>query len=86
MLRVLALACLLSTFTASCTTSVSGTAAVVETSEHVRGNRNSMIYHWRGCPNYDDIAPKNRVDFTSPTAAEAAGYRPARNCDTPPPR
>jgi hypothetical protein len=45
-----------------------------------------MIYHWHGCPNYDDIAPKNRVDINSPSAAEAAGYRPARNCDNPAPR
>lgn len=51
----------------------------------VRGNRNSKIYHWRGCPNYDDIAPKNRVAFNTPEDAEAAGYRAARNCRTPRP-
>jgi methylphosphotriester-DNA--protein-cysteine methyltransferase len=45
-----------------------------------------MIYHWKGCPNYDDIAPSNRVDFPTPEAAEAKGYRAARNCDTAPPR
>ena len=48
--------------------------------ERIRGNRNSMIYHWPGCPNYDDIAPKNRVYFKTRAAAEAAGYRAARNC------
>lgn len=46
----------------------------------VRGNRRSMIYHWPGCPNYDDIAPHNRVYFESREAAESAGYRAARNC------
>ena len=25
------------------------------------GNKRSKIYHWPGCPNYDDIAPQNRV-------------------------
>jgi Staphylococcal nuclease homologue len=39
----------------------------------VRGNRRSHIYHWPGCPNYDDIADYNRVDFPSATAAEQAG-------------
>jgi endonuclease YncB( thermonuclease family) len=46
----------------------------------VRGNRRSMIYHWPGCPNYDDIADHNRVEFPSAIAAEAAGYRAALNC------
>ena len=46
----------------------------------VRGNHRSMIYHWPGCPNYDDIAEHNRVEFPSAIAAEAAGYRAALNC------
>jgi endonuclease YncB( thermonuclease family) len=46
----------------------------------IRGNKNSMIYHWPGCPNYDDIAPHNRVPFQTREEAERAGYRPARNC------
>jgi hypothetical protein len=46
----------------------------------VRGNRRSMIYHWPGCPFYDAISERNRVEFPSAKAAEAAGYRPARNC------
>jgi hypothetical protein len=48
--------------------------------EHIRGNKRSMIYHWPGCPNYDDIAPANRVEFKTRAEAEAAGYRAARNC------
>jgi deoxyribonuclease I len=48
--------------------------------EQIRGNKKSMIYHWPGCPNYDDIAPGNRVYFKSRAEAEAAGYRAARNC------
>jgi endonuclease YncB( thermonuclease family) len=46
----------------------------------VRGNSRSHIFHWPGCPNYDDISLDNRVPFPSPQAAEAAGYRPAHNC------
>jgi hypothetical protein len=44
------------------------------------GNKRSMIYHWPGCPNYDDIAPHNRVYFKTRGAAAAAGFRAARNC------
>lgn len=46
----------------------------------VRGNMRSHIYHWPGCPNYDDIAEHNRVEFPNAIAAEQAGYRAARNC------
>lgn len=46
----------------------------------IRGNKRSMIYHWPGCPDYDDIAPHNRVLFESREEAEKAGYRAARNC------
>ena len=44
------------------------------------GNRRSMIYEWPGCPYYDKIAPHNRAGFPNAQAAEAAGYRPAKNC------
>jgi endonuclease YncB( thermonuclease family) len=46
----------------------------------IRGNKRSMIYHWPGCPNYDDISQRNRVPFESREEAEKAGYRAARNC------
>jgi endonuclease YncB( thermonuclease family) len=46
----------------------------------VRGNMRSHIYHWPGCPNYNDIADHNRVEFLTAVAAEQAGYRAARNC------
>lgn len=46
----------------------------------VRGNRRSMIYQWPGCPYYDAISEGNRVEFPTAQAAEAAGYRPAKNC------
>jgi endonuclease YncB( thermonuclease family) len=46
----------------------------------VRGNMRSHIYHWPGCPNYDDIAEHNRVEFQNAVTAEQAGYKAARNC------
>ena len=46
----------------------------------VRGNRRSMIYQWPGCPYYEAISASNRVEFPNPEAAEAAGFRPAKNC------
>ena len=46
----------------------------------IRGNRNSRIYHLKNCPNYDDIAERNIVDFKTHEEAQAAGYRMARNC------
>jgi len=46
----------------------------------VVGNRRSMIYQWPGCRYYDKIAPRNRVEFADAQAAQAAGYRPAKNC------
>jgi phosphatidylserine/phosphatidylglycerophosphate/cardiolipin synthase-like enzyme len=44
------------------------------------GNRKSKIYAWPGCGSYDKMSPANRVEFPSRQAADAAGYRAARNC------
>lgn len=46
----------------------------------VIGNSRSHVFEWPDCPYYGDISPDSRVPFPSPQAAEAAGYRPARNC------
>lgn len=59
------------------------TASPTETTDNdgsIRGNKSSKIYHWPGCPNYDDIAPQNRLPFRTREEAESAGYRAARNC------
>lgn len=87
--QVLILASLL-ILSSSCsqeTNSVSGTKSRPVSSRSdsntegsIRGNKRSMIYHWPGCRNYDDIAPHNRVPFNSRADAEKAGYRAARNC------
>jgi phosphatidylserine/phosphatidylglycerophosphate/cardiolipin synthase-like enzyme len=47
----------------------------------VRANSKTGIYEWPSCPYYDKVSPRNRVEFPNSQAAEAAGYRPARNCD-----
>lgn len=54
--------------------------ATTTSSYPVIGNRKSHIYHRSDCPNYSQVAPKNRVSFHSPTEAEEAGYRVAGNC------
>jgi micrococcal nuclease len=46
----------------------------------ILGNRKSHIYHRPDCPNYAEIAMRNRVPFKTAAAAEAAGYRRAKNC------
>jgi deoxyribonuclease-1 len=53
---------------------------VVAASGPVIGNRRSHVYHRPDCPNYADVASRNRVPFGSATEAESAGYRLARNC------
>lgn len=56
------------------------TAGTGTTLGPVVGNRRSMIYHWPGCPSYNQVSPANRVLFSTREAAERAGYRAARNC------
>ncbi len=51
-----------------------------EVDEKIIGNKNSMIYHWPGCPSYHRIAERNKIYFRTRAEAEKAGYRAARNC------
>jgi len=44
------------------------------------GNRRDKVYHWPGCPEYNEVSRKDRIVFRSREAAEQAGYRPAENC------
>jgi len=55
-------------------------AGVASPLRPVVGNRRTMIYQSPGCRFYNKIAFRNRVEFPDAQAAEAAGYRPARNC------
>ncbi len=52
----------------------------VVTGGAVTGNRRSHVYRPPGCPGLATIAVRNRIEFPTALAAQAAGYRPARNC------
>lgn len=58
----------------------SGSASEAVTAGKIVANQNSGIYHWPGCSGYSRVAAQNRILFDSRAQAEAAGYRPARNC------
>jgi endonuclease YncB( thermonuclease family) len=47
---------------------------------HVRGNSRTRIFQWPGCPTYNAISERNRIDFANAAVAQSAGFRPARNC------
>lgn len=46
----------------------------------IRGNKKTMAYHRPGCPSYNAVAEKNRVEFDTAAAAEAQHYHLAGNC------
>ena len=45
----------------------------------ILGNFKSGIYHRPDCPNYSQIALKNRAPFATASEAEAGGYRQAKH-------
>lgn len=48
--------------------------------EAVVASRNGTKYHLPSCPGAKQIKPENKITFSSPQEAEAAGYEPASNC------
>lgn len=46
----------------------------------VIGNKNSEVYHELHCDSVKNMKDKNKANFESREAAEAAGYRPCKNC------
>jgi endonuclease YncB( thermonuclease family) len=46
----------------------------------VFGNRNSQIYHARGCPSVARMKETNKIIFKTAAEAEAMGYRKAEDC------
>ena len=61
--------------------SATSAAARASASATVRGNRNSSIYHLaEGCPSYERVSERNRVEFETEDQAVAAGFRKAGNC------
>ncbi len=55
-------------------------AMAAAASGRIIGNRNSKIYHFPNCPNYNSVSERNRVPFATEAEAQTAGYRKARNC------
>lgn len=55
-------------------------ATVADATGQVRGNRAKKRYHRPDCPSYNSIAEKNRIEFSSESAAQAEGYSIAGNC------
>lgn len=52
-----------------------------QSDEPIHGNRNSNIYHLpSGCPSYNAMADRNKVEFDDVEDAVDAGYRKAGNC------
>ena len=56
-----------------------------ELKDKIFGNKNSMLYHWAGCPGFAKISQRNRVVFETWQDAEAAGYTAVTNCKNPKP-
>lgn len=46
----------------------------------VVASRKGSAYHFPWCSGATSIAPQNKIWFASSAAAQAAGYRPAKNC------
>jgi len=57
--------------------------ACPESTALIIGNRRSMIFHHRGCPDFVKVSCSNRVEFDSSEQAKARGFRAARNCKAP---
>lgn len=57
-----------------------GTPKTDVSSAPIHGNRNSKIFHPKGCSSYNAMSPRNVVNFSSEKEAIAAGYRRAKNC------
>ncbi|HYO62263.1 MAG TPA: hypothetical protein VER08_01260, partial [Pyrinomonadaceae bacterium] len=54
--------------------------APARTTGPVVGNQSLMLYHLPDCRWVGKIAPKNRLEFASPAAAQVAGLRPCKVC------
>lgn len=46
-------------------------------------SRNSNVYHYPWCYHVNAILPKNLISFPTAAAAQAAGYRPCKDCNPP---
>lgn len=47
---------------------------------HYVASKNGQVYHLPHCSGAKNISEANKITFASKEEAEAAGYRPAKNC------
>jgi len=50
------------------------------TEKQIVASKNGTVYHYVWCSGAKRIKEENKIYFDSPEEAEAAGYRPAKNC------
>jgi hypothetical protein len=64
------------------TTRQSATATTIESPvASIIANRTSRLYYLSYCPDYDKIPAKDQVSFKTPSDAQAAGFKLAKNCE-----
>ncbi len=64
------------------TTNINQTASVINTvgNESVVVSKNGVRYHYLHCSGAKQIKEENKIVFSTPATAEAAGYTLAANC------
>ena len=62
--------------------SVANSQLKIENSESVVASKNGSKYHYLHCPGAKQIREANKITFATPSAAEAAGYTLASNCQS----
>lgn len=55
-------------------------ASAMQYGGQVVASRQGSVYHYPWCSGAQSMAPQNKVWFESIEAAQAAGYRAAKNC------
>ena len=56
------------------------TATQIQSNTTVIGSKNSNKYHYSYCPGAKQIKEENKIVFSTPETAQAAGYTLAANC------
>jgi len=52
-----------------------------QSEKQIVASKNGSAYHYIWCPGAKQIKEENKIYFNSKKEAEAAGYRPAKNCE-----
>jgi hypothetical protein len=68
------------TETQNSNTNITNTNQSTTTEKQIVASKNGSVYHYIWCPGAKQIKEENKIYFNSKEEAEAAGYRPAKNC------